>query len=90
MIMVHHQAIGSNPNIPELYGLLEQIKERLAVPFFNKNVLSSPATVHHMVPGIRILYSQRSSHMRLIAKRKIRVKRRLDPFLVVIIEFLGE
>jgi hypothetical protein len=90
MIMIHHQAIGSNPNIPEFYSLLEQIKEHLAVPFFKKNVLSPPATVHHMVPGIRILYSQRSSHMRLIAKRKIRVKRRLDPFLVVIIGFLGE
>jgi len=54
MVVVRHLAIAGNPQIPKLHRSLQELKESLVVPLLQKNLLTSPTTVHHMVPGIRI------------------------------------
>ena len=60
VIMVGHQAVGGNPDIPGLASLLEQIDKGTVVMFVQKNILRSAAAVHDMVPSTGIGYSDRA------------------------------
>jgi hypothetical protein len=50
----------------------------LIIRFIHKKVSPPSGTVHHMVPAIRIVYSQRTRHGSNITEL-IKVNRRLDP-----------
>jgi hypothetical protein len=80
MIMVRYEAIGRNMKVKDFGSLLEYMKKCLKVFSIQKNILSSPATVHHMVPGAGILYSKGPCHKFSILQQHPRVKQRLDPF----------
>ena len=56
MEVVRHLAIGGNSKIPNLHRLHQELKEALLDPLLQKNLLTPPTTVHHMVPGGDIRY----------------------------------
>jgi hypothetical protein len=55
MIVVFHLAIGGNSQIPKLHRFHQEFKESLVVPLLQKDLLTPPTTIHHMVPGTWIL-----------------------------------
>jgi len=79
MIMIWHQTIGGHVDNKKISRLLEQIDKLLVIRFLNKYICSPAPTIHHMVPGIRIIYSQWSRHGRYISIPTTKVKSRLDP-----------
>ena len=60
MVMGWQQTIGCHVDIEQICGLLEQIDKLLIIRFINKKILPPSGTVHYMMPGIRIVYSQRT------------------------------
>ena len=62
MVMGWHQTKGSHVDIEQICGLLKQFDKLLMIRFIDKKVFSPSGTVHHMMPGIRIVYSQRPRH----------------------------
>ena len=63
MIMIWHQTIGGNAQIPQFCALFEKVNKPLAVPIILEDALISPAMVHNMIPRTRILDSQGSRHV---------------------------
>jgi len=62
MIMVRHQTISGYAKIPHFRGFNEKIDKYLVIMLIMKYLLASSATVHYMIPGIWIFYSQRPAH----------------------------
>jgi hypothetical protein len=58
MVVVRHQTIGGNAQIPLLSRFLEKLNKLSVLPIVRKNRLTPPAAVHDVVPCIPILYSQ--------------------------------
>jgi integrase len=48
---------------PHLRGLLEKLREHDVILIIRKNCLTTSSTVHNMVPGIWIFYSQGPRHV---------------------------
>ena len=57
MVMRWHQTKGGHVDIKKFGCLLEQIYELLIISFIYEKICSPARTIHHMVPGIRIVYS---------------------------------
>ena len=60
MVMGWHQTKGGHVDLEQISCVLKQIDKLLIVRFNYKKVCSPSRTVHHMVPGIRVVYSQRA------------------------------
>jgi len=63
----------------KLYCLLNQLDKLLVISVIRKKILTSSSTVHHMMPSIRVVYSQGSRHNRNIPEFTTKVNRRFDP-----------
>jgi hypothetical protein len=57
MVMIAHQTVGSNPDLPHDAGLLDEFNKHLVIFKPVKYLFSTPAPVHHMVPGTFIYNS---------------------------------
>ena len=66
--------------LPQLCWLLEKIKECMVIGFVGKDLLGSPAMVHHVIPGIWIFYPQCSGHVFYLSRMNARVKGGLRRF----------
>lgn len=63
MIVIGHQAIYGDSYIVQFHRIHEQLNEYLEISLRQKDRFSPPATIHHMLPNIWILYSQQSIHI---------------------------
>jgi len=62
MIMVRHQAIGGNTQIPLLRGILEKIDKPDIIIGVGKNGFTPSAAIQDMIPCIGVFYPQGSGH----------------------------
>ena len=58
MIVIRHEAVGSYFEIQHFNCFLKTPDKNFAVPGRCNRLLASPATVHYMIPGPGIFYSQ--------------------------------
>jgi hypothetical protein len=58
VVMVRHQAERGNSDIPHKRRLSQQFQEALVILPIAEDHFATPATVHDVVPCIRILYAQ--------------------------------
>ena len=58
MIVVWHQAIGANMDIPGRRGFLEKLDKYSVILVVIKYALSPAATVHYVIPGVGVFYAQ--------------------------------
>jgi hypothetical protein len=79
MVTGWHQTKGGHVDIEQIGCLFEQIDKLLIIRFIDKKICPPTGTVHHMVPGIRIGYSQRARHGAYTSDLIIKVNRGLDP-----------
>ena len=63
----------------KLCCLLKQLYKLLVIRVIRKKILTSSGTVHHMMPGIRVVYSQGPRHDENIPEFTTKVNRRFDP-----------
>ena len=63
----------------KLYCLLKQLEKLLVIRVIRKKILTSSGTVHYMMPGIRVVYSQGPRHDGNIPEFTTKVNRRFDP-----------
>jgi len=61
--------------------LLKKIRECMVIGLVGKDLLGSPATVHHVIPGIWIFYPQWLRYWFHLTRMNSRVKRRFEPFI---------
>ena len=81
MVMCWHQTKGGHVDIKKFGCLLKQIYELLIISFIYKKICFPARTIHHMVPGIRIIYSQWTRHdAQHLLESIIKVNRRFDPY----------
>jgi len=57
MIVVGHQTISGYSKIPHLSGFNQHLNESLIVIFVEKNFLGPSASIHDMIPGVRVFNS---------------------------------
>ena len=60
--------------------LLKKIKECTVIGLVGKHPQGSAATVHHVIPGIRMFSPQSLRNSTYLTRMNTRVKRRPDPF----------
>ena len=56
--MIRHKTVGGNSNVPHFRSFLQQLRKHNIVLLIGKNILSTPASVHDMVPCIGIFDSK--------------------------------
>ena len=57
VIMVGHQGVGTNLEVPVGTTLLQYLQKLLVISDGGEDFLFSPATVHHVVPAPWIFYA---------------------------------
>jgi hypothetical protein len=57
VVMIGHQTIGRYIDIKNLIKLFKEINKRPIVFLFCKDLFTTPAAIHHVIPSIRILDS---------------------------------
>jgi hypothetical protein len=62
MIMVRHQAIGRNPETPEVACLPNGLKKRLVILGTPKNGFFPSSSIQDMIPSVGIFDAQRPRH----------------------------
>jgi hypothetical protein len=63
VIVIRHEAVGGNTDIPGLRGLLEKIDKQDVIAPATENRLPAPAAVHCVVPPILACYPERPRHV---------------------------
>jgi hypothetical protein len=63
VVVVRHQAIGRYAQIPGFRGSPEEFNKAYVVPLVLEDGFTPAATVHGMIPCIRVFDSQRSGHI---------------------------
>jgi len=80
MVAGGHVTEAGYSEFSPLRCLLKKIKECTVIGLVGKDLQGSPATVHHVIPGIRMFYPQWLRHWPYLTRMNTRVKRRTDPF----------
>lgn len=57
MIVVGHQTISGYAQVPHLCGFNQHLNESLIVVFVEKDLFRPSASVHDMIPGVRVFDS---------------------------------
>jgi hypothetical protein len=57
MIVVGHQTISGYAQVPHLRGFNQHLNESLIVVFVEKDLFGPSASVHNMIPGVRVFDS---------------------------------
>jgi len=79
MVAGGHVTEAGYSEFSPLRCLLKKIKECMVIALVGKDLQGSPATVHHVIPGIRMFYPQWLRHSCYLTRMNTRVKRRTDP-----------
>lgn len=80
VIMVGHQAVSRNLHIPALGGLANDFQKSSIIIRLKKNILSSAAAIHDMVPRPGKFNTKWSAHGKwLISQFALKANGRLDP-----------
>jgi hypothetical protein len=67
MIMIWHQAVGRNSEVPIFPRLLNRLEEVFIIPFLSKDGFPPTSPVQDMIPGIGILNSKRPRHIAFLS-----------------------
>jgi hypothetical protein len=62
MVMIGHQAVSGYLKIPALRRFLKNLDKGIIIMTRQEDFLSSPATIHDMIPSSWIFYAQWSGH----------------------------
>jgi len=63
MIMIWHQTVGRNPEVPIFARLLNRPEEVFIIPFLSKDGFSPTSPVQDMIPSIGIFDPKRPRHI---------------------------
>ena len=83
MVMGCHKTKGGHLDMEKLGCLLKQVEELLVICVILKKAHAFPGTVHHMMPRIRIVYSQGPGHRGTVPEFITKGNRRFDPSTTV-------
>jgi hypothetical protein len=63
MIVIWHQAVGRNPEVPIFARLLNRLEEAFIIPFLSKDGFPPTSPVQDMIPSVGILDPKRPRHI---------------------------
>ena len=81
MVAGGHETEAGYSEFSPLRCLLKKIKECMVIGLVSKDLPGSPATVHHVIPGIRMFYPQWLRHWSHLTRMNTRVKGRFESFI---------
>src|SRR6056297_1816470 len=82
MIMIGQQAVSRDVHIPALRRLAEDFQKRRKIIRLKKNIFSSAAAIHDVVPGAREFDAKRSAHGgEMVSDSRVKANGRLDPII---------
>ena len=67
MVMIWHQAVGCNPEVPIFARLLNRPEKVFIIPIPAKDVVPPTSPVQDMIPSIGILDPKRPRHIRFLS-----------------------
>ena len=62
VIMIRHEAISTDKNIPQFAGFYEEINKLIVVFMFGKSNFAPTTPIHDVIPGARVFYAQWPAH----------------------------
>jgi len=71
VIMIGHQAVGRNPEVPTFACLFNRPEEVLIIPFLSKDGFSPASPVQDVIPSIEILDPKRPRHILLLSQQAL-------------------